>query len=287
MEGAMWWVLVMVLAAPPAERSVADWVGELGGCLELDCEAVRALVSRGEKVWPELEVGLTHKDEMVRFWSLGVLTEVPVAAARSKVVEMLSDKAVRIRAAAAFALGAQRSPEVVEPLLVALFDADVNVRFEAASALSRVPDKRAVEPLIEVMADPDHDVRGAACEALGAIGDPRAVPTLVTRLMDDRKPGVRGRAALALGAMKADVAGQLAKRAGRERDPEALAAMCWALGEVGKSDDGVSVKVLEGLVGHANEVVRRHAKDALAVIAKKAGAGERGGQRDDGPKREP
>jgi hypothetical protein len=288
--GATWWTVVMMLAAPPAEkaeRSVAEWVGELNACLELDCEAVRALVARGEKVWPELEVGLAHQDEMVRFWTLGVLTEVPVAAARGRIIGMLSDKAVRIRAAAAFALGAQRSPEVVEPLLVALFDADVNVRFEAASALSRVPDKRAVEPLIEVMADPDHDVRGAACEALGAIGDLRAVPTLVARLMDDRKPGVRGRAAVALGAMKAEVAPQLAKRAGRERDPEALAAMCWALGEVGKSDDGVSVKALEGLVGHTNEVVKKHAQEALVTISKKRGAGEGGDKVDKGGKREP
>jgi len=137
-------------------------------------------------------------------------------------------------------------------------------------------------------------VRGAACEALGVIGDPRAVPTLVARLMNDRKPGVRGRAAVALGSMEAEVAPQLAKRAGRERDPEALAAMCWALGEVGRSDDGVSVKALEGLAGHANEVVQKHAKDALATIASKAGAkkgaGEPGDKRDKvdtGGKREP
>jgi HEAT repeat protein len=268
----MWWMVLAVMAAPPAEKSVAELVSELNGCIELDCEPARALIAKGPTIWPDLQVGLEHKDEMTRFWSLGVLTEVPVPAARPALISLLSDKTVRIRAAAAFALGAQRSPEVVEPLLKALFDADVNVRFEAASALSRVPDKRAVEPLIEVMADPDHDVRGAACEALGAIGDARAMPTLVARLMDDRKPGVRGRAALALGAMKAPAAKELAKRAGRERDAEALAAMAWALGEVGASDDGVSVAALETLGKHTHEVVRQHAADALASISKRTGS---------------
>lgn len=261
-------LFIMLLAAP---RPVSDLVTELGSCLEMDCPPIRELVARGEAVWPDLKVGLEHKDEMVRFWSLGVLTEVPVAAARPTLVALLSDRAVRIRAAAAFALGAQRSPEVVEPLIAALFDPDVNVRFEVASALARVPDKRSVEPLIEVMADPDHDVRAAACEALGNIGDARAVPTLVARLLDDRKPVVRGHAAMALGVMKARGAVKdLAKRAGRERDTQALSAMAWALGEVGEPGDEVSVPALEALAKHADEGVRKHAAEALAAIAQRA-----------------
>ncbi len=278
-----WIVALLVVASPPPEvdpgqgqgvpgvkddgRKVAALVEELNGCLEIDCAPIRVLVGRGPAIWPELAVGLTHRDEMVRFWTLGVLTEVPVAEARKDLIALLADKAVRIRAAAAFALGAQRSPEVVEALLGALFDSDVNVRFEAASALGRVPDKRAVEPLIEVMADPDHDVRRAACEALGNIGDARAKPTLVARLKDDRKPIVRGYAAVALGTMKAtDAVGEIAKRAGRERDAEALSAMAWALGEVGSVADGVSVAALEALEKHAHEGVRKHAGEALIAI---------------------
>lgn len=281
-----WIVALLVVASPPGDagaggfkddgRKVAALVEELNACLEIDCAPIRVLVGRGPAIWPELAVGLAHRDELVRFWTLGVLTEVPVAEARKDLIRLLADKAVRIRAAAAFALGAQRSPEVVEALLGALFDSDVNVRFEAASALGRVPDKRAVEPLIEVMADPDHDVRRAACEALGNIGDSRAKPTLITRLKDDRKPIVRGYAAVALGTMKAtDAVGELAKRAGRERDAEAVSAMAWALGEVGSAEDGVSVAALEALEKHAQDGVRKHAGEALAAIKARAEAGKR------------
>jgi HEAT repeat protein len=262
------------LAAPPPPKAppepevpVATLVKSLASWVEMDCGPLRALVSRGPKVWPELEVGLDDPDEMVRFWTLGVLSEVPVAAARPRLIALMKDKTVRIRAAAAFALGAQRHPEVVPPLIEALVDSDVNVRFEAASALGRVPDPRAVEPLLTSVQDPDEDVRGAVCDALGAIGDARAIPPLVTLLKDDRKSGVRGRAALALGSLKAkDAFDTLVKRATRERDPEALAAMCWALGELG---DARAIATLEPLTRHANEVVRKHASDAVAALSPK------------------
>lgn len=263
----MWSVLWAVLvSAPPAEATptVAELVARLGTCQEMDCAPLRELVARGDKVWPALEVGLDDADEMVRFWTLGVLTEVPVPAARPRLVALLSDPLVRIRAAAAFALGAQKAPEVVPALISALADPDVNVRFEAASALSRVPDARAVEPLIAASADPDEDVRRAACEALGNIKDARARRVLVERL-GDRKAIVRGHAAIALGVMRAaDAVDPLVKRAGRERDAEALAAMAWALGEIG---DVRARSVLEGLRAHKAEVVQKEASDALAKLA--------------------
>lgn len=261
-------IALMVLAAPPAEgrdAEVVRLVGELGSCTEMDCAPLVALIAKGDKVWPSLEVGLDHGDELVRFWSLGVLSEVPVAAARPRLVALLGgEPLVRIRAAAAFALGAQRSPEVVAPLIAALADPDVNVRFEAASALGRVPDARALEPLIKASTDNDHDVRRAACESLGALKDDRARPALVARLSDDKKAIVRGHAAIGLGMMKARAAlDALVKRAARERDAEALAAMAWALGEIG--DDGARA-TLDKLAGHASEVVKKEARDALAKL---------------------
>ena len=264
----MWvFVVALLVSAPPPEPapggSIKELVSQLATCQEMDCAALRALVARGDKVWPELEVGLDDADEMVRFWTLGVLTEVPVAAARPRLIGLLGDPLVRIRAATAFALGAQKTPEVVPPLVAALADADVNVRFEAASALGRVPDARAVEALIKASADEDEDVRRAACEALGNIKDERAQPVLVERL-SDRKAIVRGHAAIALGVMKGGGAvDALIKRAGRERDAEALAAMTWALGEIG---DARARAVLETLTKHAAEVVRAQATEALAKL---------------------
>lgn len=261
------YLIALSLAAPPdakPEASVAELVVQLEACKEMDCPPLRALVEKGDKVWPELEVGLDHAEEMVRFWSLGVLSEVPVAAARPRLVGLLSDPLVRIRAAAAFALGAQRSPEVVLPLVGALADPDVNVRFEAASALARVPDPRAVDALIEVSSDKDVDVRRAACEALGTIKDDRARPALVGLLKKDRKPIVRGYAAIALGNIKsAEAVEALVERAGRERDPEALAAVAWALGEIGAQPARAA---LDKLVSHESEVVQREAKGALAKL---------------------
>ena len=252
-----------VCLAPPEGESVKVLVEQLNTCLEIDCAPVRALVAKGDKVWPELEVGIDHKDEMVRFWSLGVLTEVPVAAARPKLIALLKDPTVRIRAAAAFALGAQRSPEVVMPLVEALADTDVNVRFEAASALGRVPDPRALDPLIKATSDVDDDVRRAACEALGSFKDEKARDALVDKL-NDRKGIVRGHAAIGLGLMKA-VGGvdALVKRAGRERDVEALAAMAWALGEIG---DAKAKTVLETLAKHADAGVQKQASEALPKL---------------------
>lgn len=262
------WVIfwALLVTAPPSEGTptVAELVARLATCQEMDCAPLRELVARGDKVWPALEVGLDDADEMVRFWTLGVLSEVPVAAARPRLITLLADPMVRIRAAAAFALGVQKVPEVVPPLIGALVDGDVNVRFEAASALARVPDVRAVEPLIKASADADEDVRRAACEALGNIGDARAEPVLIDRVAD-RKAVVRGHAAIALGVMKARGAVDvLVKRVGRERDAEALAAMAWGLGEIG---DAKARPALEGLREHKAEVVRKEAADALAKLA--------------------
>jgi len=260
------WVLALFIAgAPPAERSVKALVAELARCQAMDCEPLRALIAKGDKVWPELEAGLDDLDEMVRFWTLGVLSEVPVAAARPRLIGLIKDPLVRIRAAAAFALGAQKVPEVVAPLIAALADPDVNVRFEAASALVRVPDERALEPLIKASADLDEDVRSASCEALGAIKDDRARAVLVDRL-SDRKAIVRGHAALALGVMRAQKALEaLIKRAGRERDAEALGAIAWALGAIG---DRAALPALERLATHASEVVKAQAIEALARLRK-------------------
>lgn len=267
-------IVSLVLAAPPApspkpepvksEPTVAALVAELGNCLEMDCVPLKALIAKGEKVWPELAVGLDSPDEMIRFWTLGVLTEVPVAAARPRLIALMKDPLVRIRAATAFALGAQRSPEVVVPLIDALSDSDVNVRFEAASALGRVPDPRALEPLVKASNDTDEDVRRAACEALGSHKDERARDALLDHLQNDRKAIVRGHAAIGLGVMKASGAvDALVKRAGRERDVEALAAMAWALGEIG---DVKAKATLETLTKHASEVVQKQANEALAKL---------------------
>ena len=77
---------------------------------------------KGEGIWPEIKRGLEAPDEMTRFWTLGVLSEVIVPAARPALAALLDDPEIRVRAAAAYALGAQRDKAVTKWLIKALAD---------------------------------------------------------------------------------------------------------------------------------------------------------------------
>lgn len=251
------------LAAP--EPTVEDLVKKLETCQDLDCPPIRALVRRGKEIWPELAVGLKDQTEMTKFWTLGVLSEVVVPEAREVLEGLLADEAlVRIRAAAAFALGNMHTPEVVPALAKALADKDVNVRFEAASALTRTPGAAAVPALLTALRDKDEDVRAAVVEALAAAKDLRAVDHLLRRAAKDPAAGVRGMAAIALANLKAEAAVEpLISRLEAEKNKQALAAVCWALGELG---DARALWPLTALAGGADAVVSKHASEAVAKI---------------------
>jgi len=247
--------------------SVRALVAQLAPCQELDCPPIVALVERGPAIWPEIRVGLEDEREMIRFWTLGVLSEVAIVDARPELGELLlKDPMVRIRAAAAFALGNQRSPAVAPLLAQALRDDDVNVRFEAASALGRSPAKGVVPELLRALTDRDEDVRAAVLEALAATGDERAVDSALRRATRDPVPRVRGVAAVALANLRAAVAVEpLIERLGIENDPEALAAVCWALGELA---DPQAVEPLRRLADHSDARVREHAQDAVDKLSR-------------------
>jgi len=251
------------LAAP--EPTVEDLVGKLEACQDLDCPPIRALVRRGAEIWPELKVGLVEQTEMTRFWTLGVLSEVSIPAARETLEGLLADEPlVRIRAASAFALGNMHVPEVVPALAKALKDKDVNVRFEAASALARTPGKEAVPALMSALRDKDEDVRAAVIEALAAAKDPRAVDHLIRRAQRDPAAGVRGMAAIALANLKAKAAVEpLMKRLVEETNKQALAAVCWALGELG---DPAALAALKPLAEGDDAIVKQHASEAIAKL---------------------
>lgn len=259
------WPLTAGAALAAPEPTVEDLVGKLETCMDLDCPPIRALVRRGPEIWPELKVGLGERTEMTKFWTLGVLSEVVVPEARETLEALLAgDPLVRIRAAAAFALGNQRSPAVVPALGKALADKDVNVRFEAASALSRSPGKEAVPALLTALRDKDEDVRAAVVEALAAAKDERAVGHLLRRAQGDAAPGVRGMAAIALANLGAkDAVEPLMKRLVEETNKQALAAVCWALGELG---DARALDALAAVAAHGDKVVQQHASEAIAKL---------------------
>jgi HEAT repeat protein len=264
-------------AAPPAP-SVAELVQRLPACQSLEtCEAALELTRRGEAIWPDIEVGLGSPDEWIRFWTLGVLTNVPVAAAREAIAKRLDDGAVRVRAAAAFALGEQRDRAVTPALLRALADKDLNVRFAAAVALGKIKDPAAVPALIAACRDRDEDVRAHAAAALGETGDRRATAALLERLDQDIVPLVRGYAAMALGQLR-DPASlvPLLAHADEEKDASALAATAAALGEL---RDPAALPKLKLLLLNPSEGVVDHVRYAIALIQaaqkKKAGGGSK------------
>lgn len=254
-----------VSSAAPAEATVAELIAQLPKCQGLEsCHATVELARRGESVWPELAAGLKAADEMTRFWTLGVLTKVPVVAAREAIAARLDDDAIRVRAAAAFALGEQKDKAVTPWLLEALADKDLNVRFAAAEALTKVRDPAALDALIGACRDKDEDVRAHAALALGYLGDTRATPALLERLDQDIKPIVRGYAAVALGHLRDEAALKpLLARVSEEKDVQALAAAVGALGEL---RDVRALPALQKLTEHAEARVVEHARYAIAVI---------------------
>jgi len=257
--------VALTLGAPP---SVPELVGQLKGCESLEtCVPVKALIERGPSIWPSIEVGLKAPDEMTRFWTLGVLSEVIVSASQAPIAVLLDDREIRVRAAAAYALGAHRDKAVTPWLLKALKDKDLNVRFAAVVGLGRVRDPASIPGLVGALRDKDEDVRGYAALALGDIGDRVATPRIIERLREDIMAQVRGFAAMALSKLKDPKSLQpLMAQAREEKDAKALAASLHALGELG---DLSAIPVIEPHLKHPSAEVQEYAKDALKRLKAK------------------
>lgn len=257
-------------AADEVPPTVAELAAALPSCESIDtCPPVRALIALGPAaLWPALSGPLGDPDELVRFWVLGVLSEVPIPAAREAVTERLSDSAIRVRAAAAFALGALADRASTPDLLRALTDDDLNVRFAAAVALGALKDPAAVMGLIAACRDQDEDVRAYAAAALGETQDKRATLALLERLDEDINPQVRGYAAMALAQVGDPTATPaLRKHLVTEKDAKALAATVYALGAL---DDRQSIGPIEALLHHPDPTVRQYATEALARLRRPA-----------------
>ncbi len=258
-------LLIPVTAHAGKRPKVENLVAELKKCEGLEeCAAVKELVKQRKTFWPKLSVGLQDPDEMIRFWTLGVLSKAPTEAAIGAIALRLDDAKIRVRAAAAYALGALKSKEVVPHLLKALTDKDLNVRFAAVVAMGRVQDRAFVEGLIKACRDRDEDVRAYAVLALGDIGDTRALPRLHERLDQDVNAKVRGFVASALAQFKSTTSVEpLKARMKDETDAKALAAAIYALGELG---DGSAVEHIRPHASHADESVRTYANNALKKL---------------------
>lgn len=242
-------------------------INQLKSCKSLQCPAAAQLIAMKDKVWPHMKVGLTAPDEMTRFWSLGVLSEVPLLKARDDIGGMLGDAKIRVRAAAAYALGAIKDKSVSPFLIKALQDKDLNVRFAAAVAMARVKDPATAPALAVAVRDRDEDVRAYACLALGDIGLKESVKILMERLDQDAHPKVRGFAAMALSKINDPSTFKLLRqRLKEETDAKALAAAIYALGELGNKKVLAQLQKLEAsLASHPNKAIRE-SKDVAEYV---------------------
>lgn len=244
---------------------LAALIAELPKCESLEtCPATLKLISLGTKIWPAVKAGLEAPQELTRFWTLGVLSEVVTKDAISAIAKAIDDPEIRVRAAAAYALGAQRDRSVSPHLIRAAADKDLNVRFAAVVAMGRVQDPTTVDVLLGALRDKDDDVRGYAAYALGDIGDRRATARLCERLREDLLPKVRGMSAMALGRLKDPAAKKtLLARLQEEDDAKALAATIHATAQL---RDQSTRAAIERHAAHKSSEVREYVKDALRTL---------------------
>jgi len=100
------------------------------------------------------------------------------------------------------ALGRLRSPAAAATLQRVRHDPDPGVRAAALRQLSRAGGDQATALLAEGLHDPDERVRAAAADGCARCGHQDQGDALIGLLQDDPSPGVRERAALALGLLR-------------------------------------------------------------------------------------
>ncbi|HEY7349280.1 MAG TPA: HEAT repeat domain-containing protein [Ktedonobacterales bacterium] len=183
-----------------------------------DMEAARALVD-----------ALCSRDDFVVTAVTRSLIGARNTSLLDALVRALQQGSVRMRQAAADALGWMADRRSVEVLVAALGDEDWKVCANAVIALGRLNDRRAVTPLVALIAGSNAAMRLVAAGILGRLGDRRATAPLVG-LLDDADIVVRAAGAEALGALgDPRAANPLARALEREWEDRARMAMMVAL----------------------------------------------------------
>jgi HEAT repeat protein len=181
-------------------------------------ESARALVD-----------ALTSRDEFVVAAVTRALIGVRNTSLLDALVRALQQGNVRMRQAAADALGWMADRRSVEVLVAALGDEDWKVCANAVVALGRLNDRRAVTPLVALIAGSNPAMRLVAAGILGRLGDRRATAPLVG-LLDDADILVRAAGAEALASLgDPRAANPLARALEREWEDRSRMAMMTAL----------------------------------------------------------
>jgi HEAT repeat protein len=196
--------------------------------------------------------------------------------------ERLSSADMEERRDAVTHLGAMSRPEASRAAAVALKDSSPMVRATAARAVLAVGSDEAAALILPLLNDRDEFVRREAAYALGLSRSRTAVNALVDALEADKKPSVRGAAAVALGEIGdaravAPLSAALSRlvpapdlfsrirRRKVEEDEFVRRAAAVALGQIG-SREGVPA-LIEALTNERTPAdVRRESARALGLI---------------------
>jgi len=157
---------------------------------------------------------------------------------------MASDDSMRLRSAAAYALGKVGDQRAIIPLMSILNDRTQNyrLRLAAAESLGKLGDDYAVKPLIDILSDEREKsiyLKESVAKALGMLGDIRAIEPLIDVL--ESKRGIRDK----FNFLKEQI--------------------IEAIGRIGKPDSRTATSLVKALKDEAPSI-RMAALDALSVL---------------------
>ncbi|MEP7028609.1 MAG: HEAT repeat domain-containing protein, partial [Candidatus Eisenbacteria bacterium] len=197
------------------------------------------------------------REAAIACWRLADSTTAPFLSEGSKSKDTLT------RAFCAYAMERAALPEFTIKALTRLIeDPDGTVRAYAARALGRQRSPLALAPLLEACGDKDFRVRVSALRAVGTRADSTALPQVLAGL-GDADPAVREIAAAAALALRSRDAQVALRRALMDPDPAVRLAAGRALGGL-LGDDAWSD--LRPLLADLERRVRAGMLDALAAL---------------------
>jgi cyclophilin family peptidyl-prolyl cis-trans isomerase len=183
-------------------------------------------------------------------------------------LDLLKDRAARLRRMAVFALGEMDDVKAAPLLAASLTDADAQVRALAAEALGKLKDPASVPLLIDRLDDEDPQVAGMTLLALWKIDSGKALASLVSRaaaMAAAGQPDLRRQAVYFL--MRTQMAGPegdapAAALRARAADRDAL-LRSWVARGLGASREAESTRTLLELAADADWRVRVNAFNGL------------------------
>lgn len=151
-----------------------------------DDERARAALEKvSEADVPELIEAASARTPENRTWAVAALGAIPEPAAVNALIALTADADSEVRAAVFFALGQQRAPEAITPLMFALSERSTYLARLATDALIQIGPP-AVPMLCEALdREVETTVRVNLARALALIADTRSIPALFRTLEDD------------------------------------------------------------------------------------------------------